>query len=424
MLHSPSRGRRWLATRSLVFLLACALAYTLEHAAESYVEGENGASSIGHSLFSVRNLYQYLVAAWPRTMVPRYSVILMLDPDADPTAAGLADNVCDQRGYLARLLPALAEREPAVIVIDKFFVEAGCAKEEPTRQLKEAIGRVGARVPVVVGLSIERRRDAHVSDPTHWPAARRPLNFPAAALLREAIVNTDEDSRRIPLGWTILRGAGEAPRWFDGLALAAAEAYDAKLWTKYPRLEHLRQTRSNPYLSMIAPQDHVYLYAGEMLCASTTAQAGFEAPCASLKRSGTDPAYLRGRIVLVGQMSNDIDRHATVIGNVQGVVLQANYLEALLDERYFSPVPAWVDYLVGFLVFIGIEASLRHPSIWGSLLRLVLVLAGSFLVLSLAVRYLGYYVNPVTVSVLVLSIKLIGWLAERINQVGESHHGS
>jgi len=311
-----------------------------------------------------------------------------------------------------------------VIVVDKFFVESGCAKEEPTRQLKEAIGRIGARVPVIVGLSIEQRWTAQEEGPTHLPAARKPLNFPATALLHEAIVNTDDDSRRIPLGWVIHRSVMEAPRWFDGLAVAAAEAYDAKLWTKYPRLAQLRDERRNPYLSMIAPRDHVYVNAGEVLCSSSAARAGFEAACARLKPSGTDASYLRGRVVIIGQMSNDADRHATVIGNVQGVVLQANYLEALLDERYFSPVRPWVDYMVGFLVFIGIEASLRHPSMWRSLLYLAFVLAGTLVVLSLSIRYLGYYVNPITVSAFVLSIKLIGWLAERINQVGGSHHGT
>ena len=43
--------------------------------------------------------------------------------------------------------------------------------------------------------------------------------------------------------------------------------------------------------------------------------------------------------------------------------------------------------------------------------------------MSLTVRYLGFYVNPVTVSLPVLIVKLLGWIGElTYSFLGGGHH--
>jgi hypothetical protein len=81
-----------------------------------------------------------------------------------------------------------------------------------------------------------------------------------------------------------------------------------------------------------------------------------------------------------------------------------------------------VDYLIGFLFFVAVEVALRQRSALRGLGYLIGVGVFTFLLLFLTVRHLGYYVNPVTVSALVLGVKLIVWLFERILEKGEARH--
>ncbi|MGA7926678.1 MAG: CHASE2 domain-containing protein, partial [Candidatus Sulfotelmatobacter sp.] len=51
---------------------------------------------------------------------------------------------------------------------------------------------------------------------------------------------------------------------------------------------------------------------------------------------------IRGNIVLIGERT-DRDQHNTVNGKMPGYELQANYIEALLDDRYFTPVNSGLE---------------------------------------------------------------------------------
>jgi hypothetical protein len=241
-------------------------------------------------------------------------------------------------------------------------------------------------------------------------------------MLKEGVINIDVDSRRLALGWTIRRNSKSEPEWRNAIALEAARAYDSKLLTKYPSLQQLITSGDYPYLSVIPRGDFTSYLAGDILCASDEQQPGMSEPCGRRKSRNEDLQYLRGRIAIIGEISRDMDVHFTVIGQVPGVVLQANYVEALLDERYFRPVSPWVDYLIGFLFFVAVEAALHQRSALRGLGYLIAVSAFTLLLLFLTVRHLGYYVNPVTISALVLGVKLIVWLFGRIVQKGEAGH--
>ncbi|MGH9957400.1 MAG: hypothetical protein ACREBC_09755, partial [Pyrinomonadaceae bacterium] len=99
-----------------------------------------------------------------------------------------------------------------------------------------------------------------------------------------------------------------------------------------------------------------------------------------------------------------MDRHETVVGNLPGMVLHANYIEALLDERYFKPIP-WLDYIFGFLLFYVIELIWYHHAPWRALLWGLAVITGAFVLLSLLVVHVGWYINPVAISLLALIIR-------------------
>jgi CHASE2 domain-containing sensor protein len=423
MRRLPDKLKRYRSLRVFaLFLVACILAYILEHYVESLTSEGQHHPGLTQSVFNARGVYQYLVASWPRRLVPRYTVLVEIDPDADPTAVSL-HNICEQREFLADLITDLAERDPAIIVVDKFFTASGCKPDHPgTAALQNAIGTVSGRVPIIVGIRVDNRRSPS-STPGEfaWPIIS-PLNFPDAPKLKEAVINIDIDSRRLALGWTIRRNGKSEPEWSNALALEAAQAYDSKLLTKYPSLQQLVKFRDHPYLSVIRREDFTSYLAGDILCASPKQRSSMRDLCGRRDSRNKDLEYVRGRIAIIGEISRDVDVHFTVIGRVPGVVLQANYIEALLDERYFKPVIPWVDYLIGFLFFVAVEAALHQRSALRGLGCLIAASAITSLLLFLTVRHLGYYVNPVTVSALVLGVKLIVWLSERIVRKGEAGH--
>ena len=405
--------------RGLMFVLACGVAYALEHGAQHVIAGGDANSPALRSFFSIKEFYSRAVSSWPRALVPRYTVIVHIDPERDATAEGLANNVCQQRDYLARLLPEIAAREPSIVVVDKYFTRSGCTLAPPTQALRDAIAEVSLRRPVIVGLRVDDL------PPTAGarPALVAPLAFESSPALREGLVNLDRDPRRVPLGWTVHTPDG-ADAWRNGIALETALAHDPKLLTKAPRLERLKERRDNPYISMIAEPLHTTLQASDFLCAAGSKTDAFAAACGQVKRSSTDPSYLRGRIAIVGETGRSLDRHETgVIGNVPGTVLQANYIEALLDERYFSPVPEWVNYLAGFAFFVLLEWALQHANPLVGAIRLTVLVAVTFGLLSLTARYLGHHVDPVTISVLLVVFKVIGLASERISHFGRVNHG-
>ena len=79
--------------------------------------------------------------------------------------------------------------------------------------------------------------------------------------------------------------------------------------------------------------------------------------------------------------------------------------------------------MVGFLFFVAMEASLRSRRRLASLAGVVLLIVVTFGLLSLAVRYLGYFIDP-AVSVVVLVLMLTAWVFEAIAKTGEPQHAS
>jgi CHASE2 domain-containing sensor protein len=418
MLRSHKVSRKRASARAiLAFAIACIVAYGLEQVAHLLIsEAEQHAGS-SDSVFMFRGGYERLVTAWPRDLVPRFTSLVYIDPDADRTAVSFL-NVCDQRAFLAELISAVAERNPAVIVVDKFFTPRYCAPDHPgTLALEKAIADASTRVPVVTGLRINGENAS--------PGPRSiepPIAFRGALLFGEGIINIDTDSRRLPLGWTIDRDSPKRSEWRNTLALQVAEAYDSRLYEKYPRLERLVTQRANPYISMMPPAAFPAMFTGDLLCTSRNVRAAVRRLCAERVARATDPSYVRGRIVVIGEKSRETDVHNTIIGRVPGFVLQANYIEALLDQRYFEPVPWWINYLLGFLFFAAVKASLHQKSALRCVAGFVGVALLTVLLLSLVVRYLGYFVDPVAGSASVLALLLIVWIFERVLRTGEEHH--
>jgi hypothetical protein len=101
--------------------------------------------------------------------------------------------------------------------------------------------------------------------------------------------------------------------------------------------------------------------------------------------------------------------------------LQANFIEALLDDRYYRPVP-WLDYTIGFLVLAAVDLILLidHESFLKSILLIGMLTLGVLLLLDVLVVHGKWYVNPFPVTITALAIKvshgLYGYVHEGVKK--------
>jgi hypothetical protein len=217
-----------------------------------------------------------------------------IDPGIDPTAVPLF-NICEQREYLAQLIRALAVHEPAVIVVDKYFTPSGCNLDHPsTIALQQAVASVSQRIPIIVGVRINKDVPpiANAGNPAYEIFS--PIRFPGSPKLKEGVINIDLDTRRLALSWLVVSDGEPVLR--NTLALETAQAYDTRLFAKYPSINRL--SRDVPYISLIRGEYFPSYLAGDILCTSRDLQGPLGAKCMRHKIQNDDVQYFRGRIAL------------------------------------------------------------------------------------------------------------------------------
>jgi hypothetical protein len=130
-----------------------------------------------------------------------------------------------------------------------------------------------------------------------------------------------------------------------------------------------------------------------------------------------DIGCLRNKIVVVG-WADPGDVHQSVVGKVPGYLLQANYIEALLDDRYFGSVRCWTNYLTGLMIFAAFQMILvfyEHKP-----LRLLGTLAFLFIgvlgCIYLIMMHLHIYLNPMGIGLLAIGIKLTDLLFSSVKE--------
>lgn len=406
---AKSSNRRQAA---VVFVLACIVAWVVELAAEHAFENKGAMAG---SLFDLGGIYQQVITSGPRKPIQKFTVLVDARAEGDQYYPGLSHfvlNPCGRRAALATLIRRIALARPSVIVLDYSFNAHQCEVDDgPTADLKAALSETSIAVPIVYG-----RRNS----PTRTLEPSLKFSTGPNAMLQEGLIEFDPDTRRLPLNWAVLPDASaknkDAWTWLPTLALRAAQSQNAQLQTKYLRLArflnnaapstpHAGQQAVHPFLSFLQTAQMTIYAAGEVLCGANYSRASAGTAAAPCMPSDAVRETLRGKIVVVGE-SGPADAHDSVIGRVPGFILQANYIEALLDERYYAPAPQWIDFAFGLLIFIALTAAaevengLRMIALWAA------TLAAAYLSIYFAIMHLGYYTNPVAVSVFALVITL------------------
>jgi CHASE2 domain-containing sensor protein len=391
----------------LRFALACALTFAgdqlLHHSVETSGETHNGLTE---SLFGLASVYHWIVTSSPRKAVPRFASLIVLGPQASPAGVSLF-NVCQERRFLAALLETVAKAKPNVIVIDKYFGRSTCPADDPSTQALVRAARYLCQQHIAL---VTGRRVA--DGPLHDPAFRAPYPLDPALRLSdcqiEGVLNIDADLRRSNLWWASvepLDGSGPPP---PSLALASALAASPNL-LRAGRLKDWTPSSPPPYVSFVDPgQFAASTIAGrDAVCVSASAP-GWRA-CSDEELSPRVRETLHARVVVIGEDVPGIDRHRTVVGEVPGYILQANYIESFLDDRIIRPTGDAVNWLFGLLIYALFEFLLwhHHHNRLRALLSVVGLFGSAMVVVYLAVALCGYYLNPVTVSVLAMCVRLM-----------------
>lgn len=393
----------------MAFLIWCLCTFTAELLLTHFINHQNVADSI----FNLRTVYQKLITAGPRELRQNYTALVVINPDEDDDYKQAHLNIhnpCEPDGArtaLAKILDKIAGQNPSAIVIDKFFSVTCKDDDKGTKNLKEALKnlqKTSPYIPIVVGMLAPYGTEHSGS----VPILEKSQLFPTSESdnmknIHQGIVNTDPDNRKLALTWLVKSDENAKAKEIDTLAFAAVKAYyqtqSGPSTTEYPEIIKLSVLNKNPYISFIDPAKfELKISAGKLIKSD----------------SSENFPQLRGKIVIIGESGNQYDKHDSVFNSkMDGFILQANYIEAMLDQRYYESIP-WLDYVIGFFVFAAVYAvdavyaADKAPCSTRKLLtHLSIILVGTCLVIYSLVGLVGFYMNPVAISSLILVIVIM-----------------
>lgn len=292
--------------------------------------------------------YAERVATGYRDVRSHRVTIVALTEGTEP--ARILNCVCEQRGFMARVLARLVQLGASMIVIDKTFGADSCVKDDPGT--KELIREVqSSKVPIVVGAAThaaqgEKKKACLVLSPSlefgqKLPAAEELAGQPA---VWRGLDRLNSDVRKIPTNWYIYPNddasrSDQEPRddLVGTLSYTAATLLDAHL-KNVARLSEMRTLGQHPFTSFVDFDGFPRAEALSLLCSAANkreVESLYSIHCSPHAAPEVD---VRGQVVIIGEDVTGRDRHRLLDKDVPGVYLQANYIESLLDDRYFQPI--------------------------------------------------------------------------------------
>lgn len=413
LLSALKPSKEFLKKASLfTFLASVLIPFGVEHF-EDFFELGPSSHVIQRSLPGHR-LYAWLSTLSPRKPRSHFVRLVVFRKGSVPDEAMTENSPCPQRAFTAKLLEGVARANPAVIVIDKrYSANIPCAAGE-TELLQTTLSWISSTIPVIVGddaRSAERLKNEDPVVVERLANQQALVAFPTLAFdnqVSHGVLLLDADERRIPLDWpvypTLNSVLSTKPSLKPSLAVAAVQAFDPAALTQ-PRIKQLRNGPNFPFTSFLSEKQIGSYTPQSIVCA---AEATEWTNCAPGRAD-----LLRNRIVVIGEDSA-ADYHSSILGEVPGVVMQANYIESLLDDRYLYP--AWwpVDLLFSIIWVILIEYFFdKLPFGWAVLISSLFTLIGGFVFYDIFVVQFGIYVLLLPPSLLVIALKILGNVRKR-----------
>ena len=313
---------------------------------------EASASALSHEDYSIVSKFTFHKPS------NRKVVLVTLSEGKEPDE--IFAEPCTQRLFMARLISRLNQVNVAVIALDKFYGRSACdVRGDETKELVGAIAN--SRAPITRGLpttlvpsrTTEERKVCLRQVPT--------LQLPIPPS-RDGVLRLDADTRRIPIAWPVLQEDQKTVKEVDTLAWVTAWTADRSALETF-RLSHARAKAEPPYSAMIQIPS---FSAIELLCGKAANKDVDWQKCNLVDKV----EELNGAVAVVGEHYGDRDIHPTIGGFLYGVDLQANYIAALLDDRYYVPVLSgyWNELavFVFFCIVVGLATWTPLPKafIW------------------------------------------------------------
>ncbi len=360
--------------------------------------------------FQSPSLYQWLVTLGPRKPRSHFVRLVIFRHGSAPDDTLDEHNLCPQRAFTAKMICIMARSNPAAIVIDKRYPVSTVCKSTETKEILEAADRISATVPIIVGYGAKGATE--VKNENSAVIAKLSKNqalvaFPTLQFgpgVTHGALRPDSDNRRLPLDWPIYPSIDAvlhgSPTREPSLALAAAQAYDPAALEE-PRIKKLRARPEFPFTSFLTENELGSYSPLSMVCADDKSN--------DWKNCAEPPLnpLIRNRIVVIGQDAGS-DYHQTPIGDVPGVVLQANYIESILDDRYLYPVSWILDLFFSLLWVAAIEYIFdKLPFSVALLLAGLFTGVGGLILYDLCVVQFGCYVLLLPPSLLVIALNVL-----------------
>jgi CHASE2 domain-containing sensor protein len=323
-------------------------------------------------------LYQWMQTVSPRKPFIQRTVMVLIDDDdywKSDHKGDLERRVPIKRDYLARLICALDEADPAVIALDfdlrspmpdGSVIEHGDYTDE-TKQFLEAVEKVSQNRPVVLARTIGFEDGYYVAESNIYDD-----NTFSGGNVREGYISLPFDVRRVPLE-LVLKDGKVVPSFAKQIVEATNEN----------ALEPVKGQQVLPYGTYLDSNAFLKFNATDILNRNPDAFRKLHHNTVIVGGAWSRLAYGRG---------GKADLYATPVGPLQGALIHANFVEALLDNRTSKPwsetVLKVIEIVVTFAVAV-VFALISQPV--GKLLSILGILVGLVFFSLLSQVNLGFF---------------------------------
>jgi hypothetical protein len=421
---------RWrFVVLAVISVLAISLQFIFEHS-EAVIQNVRMPHWMQHRVQQAGSLFDPPFAYIPRPHEAHYVGLVSISEDSE----GALQGPCAVRSFLTKLLPALVAARPTMIVSDIALAgdnaSDACQGAAPeTQNLVTTINVAAKSTPLVIGQASWRLDDV----PTARAQRLRDQGFGENDLLLRKMIDLDGKSEnvsfglirlnqqieRVPVVWFSHESETSGAQPVPSLGLAAAEMYRATFPNGNARLESLETAGYHPVTDLLPESAFAVVPAISVMCSEQGPNRNWQNCSDPLEGNRDLRANLRGRVVVVGFSDHADDLWKTSVGQMAGYVLQANYIEALLDARVYRPVGFWMTCLLSVLWLFVVELPfwvLNLPIRKGLIFS-----AGSSMIILVLAKYValvnfGLYISLFAPSVLLIAVSVLHLLARRFEE--------
>jgi hypothetical protein len=272
---------------------------------------------------------------------------------------------CSYRLYLAKIIQNLSQTTPKLIVVNRSFDPSACGTET---SLENTLGQT--QVPVAIGTAVDEFFLSQTSSLHACVALKKRSWEPSIpeGRVKFGLTRLHQNLDRIPVGLNVYDPVSGRADWTPGLALVAASFITSDIDKKYKNTgdgQHPFVARSMKDLRYMTLDGPTILKIGEIRDEASK--------------------LLRDKIIIIG---DDDFRESEDKAHYLTAVIQAWYIQALIDDQYLAPasstpfVTLYVIWLLStqffFWSFHSIERAALVSAFTGFCLLIVPLMFGLY----------------------------------------------